>query len=111
MSDLKLNVSSRTVRRVLSSTHKFKKVKTTPRVTKNHKKARLEFACQHMGFNWNQVMVSDEKKINCDGPDGFAFYSHDLRKEEKVFSKRTRGGASVMVWAAFEINGKTPFNS
>lgn len=36
-----------------------------------------------------------------DGPDGFAYYWHDLRKEEPVFSKRQLGGGGIMIWASF----------
>lgn len=53
-----------------------------------------------------QVIFSDEKKWNLDGPDGQRSYWHDLRKEPLVFSKRNFGGGSVMVWAAFNGYGK-----
>lgn len=48
-----------------------------------------------------QVIFSDEKKFNLDGPDGFNGYWRDLRKEEKFFSKRNFGGGSLMVWGGF----------
>lgn len=37
-----------------------------------------------------------------DGPDGFAYYWHDLRTEPKIFSTRRSGGGSVsvMIWGA-----------
>ncbi len=50
-------------------------------------------------------MFSDEKKFNLDGPDGFAYYWHDIRKEERYFSKRQQGGGSVMDWAAISYYG------
>jgi hypothetical protein len=56
---------------------------------------------------WNCVLFSDEKKFNLDGPDGFASYLHDLRKEEVVFSKRQQGGGSVLVWFAFSLERKS----
>ena len=37
------------------------------------------------------------KKFNLDGPDGLAYYWHDLRMEELTFSRRQQGGGSVMV--------------
>ena len=33
-----------------------------------------------------------------DGPDGFDYYWHDLRKEKLIFSKRQQGGGGVMIW-------------
>ena len=50
-------------------------------------------------------MFSDEKKFNLDGPDGFAYYWHDLRKEQKYFSKRQQGGSGVTIWAAMSYYG------
>jgi len=60
-----------------------------------------------MDFEWRSVIFSDEKKFNLDGPDGWMYYWHDLRKEERIMSKRVHGGASVMVWAAFCWSGKS----
>ncbi|CAF2084350.1 unnamed protein product [Rotaria magnacalcarata] len=62
-------------------------------------------------MTWNnechKVVWSDEKKINSDGPDGFSYYWHDLRKEEEIFSTRPQGGGSVMIWASFGWGGKS----
>lgn len=52
-------------------------------------------------------MWSDEKKFNLDGPDGLAYYWHDLRTEPRYFSKRNFSGGSVMIWAGFSAFGKT----
>jgi hypothetical protein len=57
------------------------------------------------GLDWSRVVFSDEKKFNLDGPDGYAYYWHDLRKEERIFSKRCFGGGSLMVWGCFGFNG------
>ncbi|GBN88792.1 Transposable element Tc3 transposase, partial [Araneus ventricosus] len=54
------------------------------------------------------VIFSDEKKFNLDGPDGFRYFWYDLRKEKEIFSKRTFGGGSVMVWGGFATEGATP---
>lgn len=59
------------------------------------------------GTKWKTVLFSDEKKFNLDGPDGFKYYWHDLRKEPKFYSKRVAGGSSVMVWAGIGYGGKT----
>ena len=87
----------------------FKKANHKPPLTAEHRKARLNFAKDHIDFGdeWLSVMFSDEKKFNLDGPDGFHHYWSDLRKDEKVFSKRQFGGGSVMVWAGISFNGNT----
>ena len=57
---------------------------------------------------WLQVIFSDEKKWNLDGPDGRRHYWHDLRKEKEIFSKRQFGGGTVMTWGYFSFNGVGP---
>lgn len=52
-----------------------------------------------------QVIFSDEKKWNLDGPDGFDGYWRDLHKEPQYFSKRNFGGGSLMVWGAISYKG------
>lgn len=47
------------------------------------------------------MIWSDDKKFNLDGPDGYRYYWHDLRKEKRHLSRRAYGGGSVMVWGAF----------
>lgn len=108
---LNLEASKQTIWRVVNSSValRYVKAKRKPKLLDHHKTARLEFARIHMTWNleWRSIVFSDEKKFNLDGPDGFQYYWHDLRKEEKVMSKRVHGGASVMVWAAFGFYGKT----
>ena len=79
----------------------FKKANHKPPLNKEHRAARVEFARKFIDFSekWKTVMFSDEKKFNLDGPDGFHSYWSDLRKDEKIFSKRQFGGGSVMIWA------------
>ena len=55
--------------------------------------------------NWKKVVFSDEKKFNLDGPDGLAYYWHDIRREKQYFEKRQQGGESVMVWGAISYYG------
>jgi transposase len=78
-----------------------------PVLTEEHKSRRLEWARKyiHLGPKWKNVIFSDEKKFNLDGPDGWHGYWHNLRKEKELFSKRQNGGGSVMVWAAFSHEG------
>ncbi|CAF1618868.1 unnamed protein product [Rotaria magnacalcarata] len=69
----------------------------------------IKLAKYHMTWNneWHKVVWSDEKKFNLDGPDGFSYDWHDLRKEEEIFSTRAQGGGSVMIWASFGWGGKS----
>ena len=98
------------------------RLRPAPRLTESHKAARLLFARKNMATNWSKVGVvskaspttkfsvwvvfSDEKKFNLDGPDGYAYYWRDLRKEQKYFSNRNFGGGSVIVWGGFHRGGK-----
>jgi transposase len=109
--DLSLNVSRWTVNRVIkkSGVLKNKKKKKSPVLTDTHKRARVDWAKTHMTWKseWQKVIWSDEKKFNLDGPDGFSYYWHDIRKEEQIFSTRSHGGGSVMIWASFGWYGKS----
>lgn len=110
--DLNLPVTKRRVQQILSDSKRFKwrkKVSKSP-LKETHKQARLKFAQNHMTWDheWRNVIFSDEKKFNLDGPDGLKYYWHDLRKNTEVAMSRNFGGGSVMVWAAFTYNNKTP---
>jgi transposase len=100
--EMHLNVSSRTIRRYLneSGNLKYQKMLVSPCLSKADKLARVCWARDHMQWKeeWLRTVFSDEKKFNLDGPDGFAYYWHDLRKEKVIFSKRNYGGGSLMVW-------------
>lgn len=110
--ELGLSITTRRVSQILRGsghmvyTKKAKKPNLTPR----HVQARLDFARNHMSWKreWNNVIFSDEKKFNLDGPDCCAYYWHDLRKDPQVKLSRNFGGGSLMVWAAFSRRGKTP---
>jgi len=108
---LKLPYHPTTIKRVLekSPVHKYTKRLGKPTLKPMHKQARIEWAKLHMeyGQKWRNVIWSDEKKFNLDGPDGMQYYWADLRKEPEIFSKNVHGGGSVMVWAAFSWNGTT----
>ena len=90
--DLKLAVKPRRVRQVLHSTPhlRFKRMMRATLMEERHKRNRLEWAKVKVTWtqaDWRHVVWSDEKKFNLDGPGGFAFYWHDLRQSEEVFSK------------------------
>ena len=111
--EMGLDCSVRTVQRRLKSNAnlKYGKHHSKPKLTKQHKLNRLEFAREFVSFSleqWSRIVWSDGKKFNLDGPDSLHNYWYDLRKEKQIFSKRNFGGGSVMVWAAFGLFGTTP---
>ena len=69
----------------------------------------MDWTKKHMHWKtkWTKTIFSDEKKFNLDGPDGYRYYWHNLRKEKQYFSKRHFGGGSLMVCRAFGWNGNT----
>lgn len=107
-----LPVCKKTIWNVVNSSENFKYVAklTRPHLLETHKWKRLKFARDVMTWEdkWLEVVFSDEKKFNLDGPDGWKFYWHDLRKEKQFFSKRQMGGGSLMVWGCFSYNGVGP---
>lgn len=87
-------------------------MKRKPKLTSANIEGRKQFERDHIHWTnkWRKVIFSDEKKFNLDGPDGFAYYWHDLRTEKKIFTKRQSGGGSVMVWGAIGYRKKMPLS-
>lgn len=106
-----LNVSVESVRNILnkSGTIRYKKMLVKPPLKPQHRINRVCWAKDKMSWvtEWENVIWSDEKKFNLDGPDGYAYYWHDLRKEEISFSKRHTGGGSLLIWGCFNYHGKS----
>ena len=79
--ELQLGESARTIRRVLSRCPSlvYKKFKSKPVLTDNHKRARFEFAQESIKIrrDWSKIIWSDEKKFNLNGPDGIRYYWPD----------------------------------
>jgi len=50
---------------------------------------RLNFARSHTTWSKEKrfVVFSDEKKFNLEGPDGYNYYFHDMRKEEHILDR------------------------
>lgn len=55
--------------------------------------------------DWKFVVFTDEKKFNIDGPDGYNYYFHDLRKEERFLTRHHSREGGVMVWGAITYYG------
>ncbi|KAH9078350.1 hypothetical protein Ae201684P_019441 [Aphanomyces euteiches] len=82
---------------------KHKKRKKTPCLIAKHMQQRMAYARKHTiaQKDFSRIIWSDEKRFNLDGPDGFQYYWHDLRKEPDSFLTRQNGGRGVMIWVAF----------
>ena len=106
------DVSVRTIQSVLHNCEYLhhEKMLKKPLISAPNKAGRLQYARDHQTWTKEreEVFWSDEKKWNLDGPDGWAYYWHDLRKEKLIFSKRQQGGGGIMVWGRFGFLDKGP---
>ncbi|OQS53850.1 tc3a [Ecytonucleospora hepatopenaei] len=107
--DLGLSVSKDTIRRILKRDGRkgWGKRKRSPALTPEKCAKRKTWAKDHIFFHekWNNVIFSDEKKFNLDGPDGMQYYWHDLDSEKEWYNSRQCRGGGVMVWGAFCADG------
>ena len=89
-----LPISNSQTRRIICGLHfQYKKLLRKPVLQNHHKEIRVEFAISHIinSTNWDQVIFTDEKKWNLDGPDGFNYYwyNKEIDQELKIkFSDR-----------------------
>ncbi|KAF0710331.1 hypothetical protein AaE_012585 [Aphanomyces astaci] len=90
---LPMDASLRTYQRILHRAEflQYTKRQHTPKLQQRHKNDRLSYAETNLTNTtvWEDVVWSDEKKFNLDGPDGF------------------HGGGSCMIWGGFSSMGKT----
>lgn len=109
---MKLPITTRRTQQLLqqNSLTVWRKRVGKPKLTARHCEARLSFAQMYMTWNekWQNVLFTDEKKFNLDGPDCCQYYWHDLRKEPETCFSRNFGGGTVMVWGGFCYNGTLP---
>jgi len=86
-----------------------KKLLRKPLLNDRNKNAILNFSRNKMNWikKWRKVIFSDEKKINLDGPDGYSYYYHDLRKDERIMSRRQIEEGSAMNWCAIGYKGRS----
>jgi hypothetical protein len=98
-----VNASKWTIMRTIQRNPSINRVKklTRPQLTQEYKQSRLDWAQQRIAdrTDWTNVIFSDEKKFNLDGPDGYSYYWHDLRKLPEERMSRVVGGGGVMIWA------------
>ena len=73
---------------------------------KRLKKPTVKIAKDYMSWTteWSNVIFSDEKKFNLDGPDSFNYYWHDIRDERDIKFSKQQGDGGVSVWAAIGYN-------
>jgi transposase len=110
--DIKIDVSSRTVRRALQEAGMIAaEKKKKPKLAQANIKARLNFARKYKNWtiaDWKRVIWSDETKINRFNSDGRAWYwKRDGESEQPQHIKETvkHGGGSIMVWACMTAQG------
>lgn len=110
--ELELQITPRRICQLLAANPNacWTKPMKKPALKPHHKVARMAFATKYVdyGAKWKEVIFSDEKKWNLDGPDGVHYYWHDLRKEKTVKMSRNFGGGSLMVWGGFSFAGNLP---
>ena len=92
--------NTRTIRRHLNNEKiKHKKRIQRPRLTKKHKKKRLEYARQYRTIDFKELrkVFSDEKKFKLAGLDDFQKYWHAKNVPDEKYSTK-HGGISLIIW-------------
>jgi len=55
--------------------------------------------------DWRSVVFTEGKRFNLDGPDGFQYYYHNLRKDELYLSRHHSREGGIMVWGVITFCG------
>lgn len=73
-----------------------------PLLTSKHKADQSQWAKAHDVWHLEDraKLFSLTRKNNLDAPESITHYWHDLRRKERIMSKRQVGGASLMIWGA-----------
>ena len=84
---LDMQASISTIQRHLKkdSLLKYGRMSSKPNLTPSHKKSRIKWATNYvdLGLQWENVIFSDEKKFNLDGPDGCRKFWYDPANDKK----------------------------
>lgn len=110
--DINRSVSTETVRRVLRKSNLHGRVaRRKPFISAVNQKKRLEFAKAYVNKPpefWNQVIFTDETKINCFGSDGRQIVWREPNTEFKFKNLKPtvkHGGGSVLLWGCMAASG------
>ena len=103
-------IGVRRVQQLLQKSSKvsWQRMKPVPRLTDRRRSDRVAWAEKRLSENpaqWRRTILSNEKRWCLDGPDGNAFYWACKDLDPRYFSKRQRGGRSLMVWGCFSARG------
>ena len=105
-----VNGNRYTVRRIIKSSKNIAYEENLKKFHPYNQKSQgqpFNFCTRTYGLDkrMEKVGFTDEKKFNLDGPDGYKYYFHDLRKEERFLSRRQCGGVSIILWGSISYNG------
>lgn len=109
-----VQISSSTVRRRLHGAGiASRRPATGPRLTRQHRVARLAFARDHVNWTleqWKRVLFTDETRVSLRGQDGRmqVWRRAGERYSQVCFSQREPfGGGSVMFWGGINFYART----
>ena len=110
-------VSKSTIRSRLHEVHLHaRRPVKRPKLTRAHKTARLAWSRRHLRWKrllWSRVMFTDESRFRLEHPDGRIRVwrrTGERFLEDCVLPKTAYGGGSVMVWAGFSAQYRTPLH-